>query len=290
MPRSESSHGMSAHFTKNKDDRLLYSLLVDPPAVGSWNMAVDEALLEAAAAEGQATLRFYQWREPTLSLGYFQEYGDRIKHGPSAGCPAVRRASGGGAIMHDRELTYSLAVPDGHPLVADRLRTYRVVHESLIETLAGWGIEAGLYTCYMAAADRENAGAASTAGLRCDEQNQPGRQPFLCFQRRALGDVLVGGGKIAGSAQRRCRGAVLQHGSVLLARSEAAPELDGLKERTGKSIFADNLISAWLPRLAEKLAIDHRIACLADEQRSRAAVLDSEKYSTAAWTKNRGRQ
>ena len=76
-------------------------------------MAVDEALLETAASLGVPTLRFYQWQEPTMSLGYFQEYADRLRHAASAGCPTVRRASGGGAIMHDRELTYSLAVPEG---------------------------------------------------------------------------------------------------------------------------------------------------------------------------------
>ena len=57
-----------------------FHLLLDPPAAGAWNMAVDETLLEAAAAEGQCTLRFYQWAEPTLSLGYFQAYADRNQH------------------------------------------------------------------------------------------------------------------------------------------------------------------------------------------------------------------
>lgn len=259
-------------------DHSTFRLLVDPPAAGAWNMAVDEALLEAAATEGRPTLRFYQWQEPTLSLGYFQEYEDRRQHAASAGCPTVRRTSGGGAILHDRELTYSLAVPEGHPLVADRLRTYRVIHESLIDALSGWGIEATLFTCGMAAAPQ------------CTEEPQPGRQPFLCFQRRSLGDVLAGGVKIAGSAQRRRRGAVLQHGSVLLARSAAAPELAGLKDRTGKSIAADKLIEAWLERLAEVLAVEWHISVLSGGDRRRAAELDSEKYATAAWTKNRGRR
>ncbi|MBU4399177.1 MAG: lipoate--protein ligase family protein [Planctomycetes bacterium] len=254
-------------------------------------MAVDEALLEAAATEGRPTLRFYQWQEPTLSLGYFQEYEDRRRHAASAGCPTVRRTSGGGAILHDRELTYSLAVPEGHPLVADRLRTYRVIHESLIDALSGWGIEATLYTCGMAAADRASIRPQPGSAVpQCTEEPQPGRQPFLCFQRRSLGDVLAGGVKIAGSAQHRRRGAVLQHGSVLLARSAAAPELDGLKDRTDKSIAVDKLIEAWLERLAEVLAVEWRISALSGDDRRRATALDSEKYSTAAWTKNRGRR
>ena len=67
-----------------------FRLLLDPPAAGAWNMAVDEALLEAAAAEGQCTLRFYQWAEPTLSLGYFQAYADRES---ARGQPPLRRWS-----------------------------------------------------------------------------------------------------------------------------------------------------------------------------------------------------
>lgn len=254
-----------------------FHLLIDPPAAGSWNMAVDEALLEAAAAEGRATLRFYQWREPTLSLGYFQEFDGRLEHEASMGCPTVRRDSGGGAIMHDRELTYSLAVPEGHTLVAERMRTYRIIHESLIETLANWGIEANLYACYMASADRE-------------KQPHSKHQPFLCFQRRALGDVLLDGVKIGGSAQRRRRGAVLQHGSVLLARSDAAPELDGIKERSGNAISADNLIEAWQSRLSDILAVEWCPSGLSEGIRRRAAELDAEKYATASWTKNRGRR
>src|SRR5882724_9809402 len=87
-------------------------LIIDPPAHGAWNMAVDEALLESAAVDGIATLRLYQWSEPTLSLGYFQPAADRQTHPASRECPLVRRASGGGAILHDRELTYSLAIPE----------------------------------------------------------------------------------------------------------------------------------------------------------------------------------
>ena len=74
-------------------------------------MAVDETLLFDAAENGTATLRFYSWDEPTLSLGYFQRYADREQHTASRTCAVVRRQTGGGAILHDRELTYSLALP-----------------------------------------------------------------------------------------------------------------------------------------------------------------------------------
>ncbi len=120
-------------------------LIVDPPAEGAWNMAVDEALLLAAERDGAAWLRFYTWREPTLSLGYFQNHADRQLHAASANCKLVRRASGGGAILHDRELTYSIALPSKHPLARRAELLYDAAHRSLIETLSQWGIDANLH-------------------------------------------------------------------------------------------------------------------------------------------------
>jgi lipoate-protein ligase A len=274
-------------------------------------MAVDEALLETAAADGQCTLRLYRWQEPTLSLGYFQAYADRWQHAASSRAAVVRRASGGGAIMHDRELTYSLAIPSRHPLAVRRLECYRAVHQALIEVLAQWGIEATMFpscstaapgceVCSTAAPDCE---ACSTAAPGCDAgTTQPRaavlhsdlavpqqREPFLCFQRRSPGDVLVGGAKIAGSAQRRSRGAVLQHGSVLLARSAAAPELGGLEELSGQTISPERLIEAWLMRLAGVLSATWQNGQLSDDQRRRADELCAEKYASPVWTENRGR-
>jgi len=280
-----------------------FTFLLDPPASGAWNMAVDEALLTAAANDGQCALRFYRWQEPTLSLGYFQAYADRRRHEASVDCPVVRRASGGGAILHDIELTYSLAVPEGHPLAVGRLRTYRVVHEALIEALAQWGIEAAMFVPPPARtlhAPREEGeerfvtrSVTSTLGATWSVTDTLGvaqgaasaeHQPFLCFQRRAPGDVLIGGAKIAGSAQRRCRGAVLQHGSLLLARSEAAPELDGLKELSGRAVAVEELMQAWWERLAAALAITGRRGDLSEENRRQAAQLAAEKYASTAWT------
>ena len=86
-------------------------LIIDPPAAGSWNMAVDEALLRSAGESRQLTLRVYQWEQPTLSLGYFQAHERPAEHAASQPCPVVRRATGGGAIVHDREITYSLTAP-----------------------------------------------------------------------------------------------------------------------------------------------------------------------------------
>ena len=175
-------------------------------------------------AQGGCCLRLYRWQEATLSLGYFQEYQDRGGHGPSRNCPVVRRLTGGGAIVHDAELTYSLVVHGGHPLAARRERLYQAAHGALIEALAALGIAAAL-----------KKGAELFSGSR----SKIVLTPFLCFQRPTAGDVLVGETKIAGSAQRRRRGAVLQHGSVLLRRSAAAPELPALEDAAGKTVEAE---------------------------------------------------
>ncbi len=245
------------------------SLLIDPPAPGAWNMAVDEVLLETAAQCGDAALRFYRWSEPTLSLGYFQEYADRFAHRSSRRAAVVRRLTGGGAILHDDELTYSLTAPAGHAWVRERDRLYATIHAALIDALAAMGVRAVL--CKPAAA-----------------RPAPG-EPLLCFQRRASGDVLVGTAKVAGSAQRRRRGAVLQHGSVLLARSAAAPELDGLSELTGRPFRAEELLAAWLPLLQQQLTADWQQGGLSRQQWTEAELLSTNRYAAASWTEHRGR-
>lgn len=270
-----------------------FRLLLDPPASGPWNMAVDETLLEAAAADGQCTWRFYRWEEPTLSLGYFQTYADRWQHPSSSRAAVVRRTSGGGAILHDFELTYSVAVPSSHPLAVDRLGLYGAVHSALIEALAQWGIEAVMFEPRAEGggrkADRPVASKSEVSNPQSPTPNPSSALPFLCFQRRSPGDLLVGETKIAGSAQRRCKGAVLQHGSVLLGRSPAAPELDGLAELVDKQIVLEHLIEEWMARLGGALQITWQTGGLSDDQYHRAIALKTEKYASPHWTENRWR-
>ncbi|MFH1922528.1 MAG: hypothetical protein ABIP48_21920, partial [Planctomycetota bacterium] len=242
-------------------------LLIDPPAPGAWNMAVDEVLMEWSAAMGGCALRFYRWREPTLSLGYFQEYEDRKRHAASLDCAVVRRTSGGGAILHDAELTYSFTLPRKGHLALDRLALYEVAHITLIEVLAERGIAASL--------------------CRGPGESTPSRQPFLCFERRAPGDVLVGQAKIAGSAQRGSPGAVLQHGSVLLKRSPAAPELEGLVDLTQTPIEAEYLVDAWQSKLGRRLGLTWHDGPLSGPEQRRAGELVEAKFGAAAWTRYR---
>lgn len=244
-------------------------LLIDPPRKGAWNMAVDEHLLGWTSATGCCCWRFYQWIEPTLSLGYFQQHDERSGHVASRDCPLVRRASGGGAILHDRELTYSLTVPSEHPLGRRRQWTYEAIHRTLIAVLAKWGIQAELF-------------GASRPGEEISGD-------FLCFNRRTSGDVVVADVKIAGSAQRRVADAVLQHGSVLLRRTPAAPELPGLAEVTGKAIKPGDLIQAWRQELAEVLSFQWHDNRLSEEEEAHVARIVGEKFGNSSWTTKRRR-
>lgn len=241
-------------------------LIVDPPAVGAWNMGIDEMLMERAAEHGIATLRFYEWSPATLSLGYFQNAADRAGHVASASCDLVRRSSGGGAILHDRELTYSISLPTAHPLAADAETLYRRVHGLLLEVLAEFGVAAEL---------NEHALV------------QIGGEPFLCFERRAVGDVVLKGFKICGSAQRRRRGAILQHGSILLARSAAAPELPGITELSGTTVSGAELRDVWIERWRRNVGPLQASGVYTSDEQTSAERHITEKYGAEAWTKRR---
>ncbi|MGO9107919.1 MAG: biotin/lipoate A/B protein ligase family protein [Thermoguttaceae bacterium] len=236
---------------------------------GAWNMAVDEMLLERAQDQAAACLRFYSWSAPTLSLGYFQTYTDRQEHPPSLSCAAVRRLTGGGAIVHDAELTYSIVLPGAHRLADHRDDLYQAVHGCLIEALKRLGITARL----CAAADK-----IETA-----------REPFLCFQRRASGDVLIGETKICGSAQRRRKGAVLQHGSLLWRTSPAAPELPGVADLVDHPIELENMADLWLSGLSRRLSLGWQSDDLGEMEVCRAQALAESRYAWENWTKNRSR-
>jgi lipoate-protein ligase A len=245
-------------------------LIVDSAQAGAWNMAVDEMLLNRAAGEAAWSLRFYTWSEPTLSLGYFQSHRARESHRPSARCAFVRRPSGGGAILHDQELTYCLVAPASHPLARDANRLYRAVHAAFVDALASLGIPAQMY---------EQHGGPERPG--------PGAEPFLCFQRRSPGDLVVGPNKIAGSAQRRRGMAVLQHGSFLLRRSPAAPELPGLEDLYPCGLQPDQWQSVLSAQLSQCLEFDLRPRVLSEHELVEAKQLEREKHSSRPWRERR---
>ena len=251
-------------------------LIIHAPAAGAWNMAVDEALLESAAGGGVACLRFYQWAEPTLTLGYFQACADRQSHAASLACPCVRRATGGGAIVHDRELTYSFTLPVAGRGIGELKPLYDAFHQTLIDELATFGAAATL-------CDGRRLGLAGSA--EPTPPNSP--EPFLCFQRRSAGDVLLDEAKVCGSAQRRQRGALLQHGSVLLRRSLAAPELPGIEDLSGWPVGIAELVAGWQRRLADHLGLRLLPSHISDEESRCANELRVGKFESSSWNRRR---
>lgn len=220
-------------------------ILVDEPKTGIQNMSVDHQMLQYVADNNTALLRIYEWESPTVSLGYFQKYNSRSEHAPSEALGVVRRATGGGAIVHHHDLTYSIALPPSHfdDKIGAAQPLYDCLHDCVVDLLKNAGFPAFKWpepTC--------RAESCS----------------FLCFERRSLGDVLIRESKVMGSAQRRYKGALIQHGSLLLAKSPFAPSLDGLEELTEphtdscnpikKMAFAESISSAISDFLGEGTA------------------------------------
>src|SRR2546426_5796703 len=176
-----------------------WRLLHDPPAEGAWNMAVDEVLLDGVAAgSAPPTLGFYTWTPACLSLGYFQPFSVvNVEGCRGLGIDIVRRPTGGRAILHDRELTYSIALPAsvlGHD--AGVLPSYRRLSLALQAGLRRLGINVGL----------------------APESETPTRAVHgpACFDRPSAHEILLQGRKAGGSAQVRRAGALLHHGSILI--------------------------------------------------------------------------
>lgn len=170
--------------------------------IESWDaspaqaMGLDEALLESSSST--PVVRVYTWRPDTLSLGHFQKPSD-VPARAAAGA-VVRRSTGGGAIHHVHELTFSIAAPLVDPLYKRPLAdSYRLVHEAVAAGLARLGVDAALRGARTLASERAGTG--------------------MCFHESTPLDLVWNGRKGLGSAQRRKGGRVLHHGSIKLAAS-----------------------------------------------------------------------
>lgn len=215
------------------------ALIVDPPANGPWNMARDQQLAEYASEHRIVVLRTYRWSVPTLSLGRFQDRDEGKSLARRLGVEWVRRTTGGGAILHHHDWTYSIAWPtDAKKGPEERL--YQEVHQGIAKWLRGFGWIAGLHRD--APNGLEPGSSCQVPSVLCSERLSADARQFLCFERRSPWDLVAlanpqGGlgdvpAKVLGSAQRRVRGAISQHGSLLLAQSPFTPHLLGLEELT----------------------------------------------------------
>lgn len=178
--------------------REKWAFLENTPQDAAINMALDEALLHwHQKGEIPPTLRFYRWNKPTLSIGYFQKVDGKIdlqgikKHQ----CQLVRRMTGGSAVLHDDELTYSIVISEKHEKVASSIRQ------------AYFDLSKGIVRAYQ------------LLGIEVDHAHEPSSKgrSNICFEQPAFYELVAKGKKISGNAQIRKRGILLQHGSIPLS-------------------------------------------------------------------------
>lgn len=222
-------------------------LLNSGPRGAAYNMALDEALLEAMPRLQQPVLRFYSWTEPAASFGYFQKYVE--VESATLLRPLVRRPTGGGIVPHDADWTYCLAFPAGsewHLLRAEE--SYRRVHEWIQAAFAKLKVETELASC-------------------C-EKSAPGQ----CFVGYEKFDVLWRGQKIAGAAQRRNKLGLLIQGSV-------QPPPMHLAKVDWQEAMGGVAMGRWQTNWTE-LELDISL-------RERVEVLANQKYSQASFNEKR---
>ena len=259
-----------------------WRLLTTPPARGAWNMAVDEAILEAVGrGDSLPTLRLYAWQPACLSLGYAQPLSDvdlpRLK---ARGWELVRRPTGGRAVLHTDEITYSVIAPPDEPRVAGTvLESYGRLAAALVQALRLLDLPVEI---------QEKA-------VSMNQAPNP-----VCFEVPSTSEITVRGKKLVGSAQARRKEGILQHGALPLsgdltrilqvlvfpdegARSRAASRL--LERATtvetvlGRVVSWDEAARAFGSAFRSALTLDLQPGELSPQEVERAGQLAATKYS-----------
>ena len=264
----------------------MWRLIDSGPGPGPWNLALDEAIFQSVrAGASPPTLRLYRWSSPTLTIGYAQNRERDVDRDAcrARGIEVIRRVTGGRAVLHDAEVTYSVSVPAGLPGFGTGLdAAYRRIAAGLVEGLR----LLGLRTAAPAPAARAPVPAARQAA---------------CFATAARHEIAVGGRKLIGSAQRREGGAFLQHGSLLLESHAArlGELLRGQPAATGPAPMAG--LAELLPRCPGPESVVAAIAggCAAAwgarffpgeispvEERA-ARALEANRYRSEDWNAGR---
>jgi len=265
------------------------------------NMAIDEAILLACANGHVApTLRLYGWRPPGVSLGYFQELAGEIDVDECGrrGFDVVRRPTGGRAILHDDEVTYSVCVRE-QDISGGRgvLSSYRTISRGLEAALGHLGVPAEI---------------GEAAGVRAGRGQAAKLLPAACFAKSSRADLVHAGRKIVGSAQTRKRGAILQHGSIpldlnladiaavmpgrggLCGQGDLAGQLQGaavsVSDAVGRRVDYEEMRQALVEGFQQALGIELVPQQLTDRERRAAEELRERKYATREWNETRGRR
>jgi lipoyl(octanoyl) transferase len=262
-----------------------WRLIVDPARDGAANMAIDEAILLAVGrGDAPPTLRLYRWEPACLSLGYSQHASDAdLERIEARGWSLVRRQTGGRAILHTDELTYSVTLPMGHPLVGGTIvDSYRRLSSALLAALQAVGLDAH--------ADKRIT-SLSAAGP-------------VCFEVPSDYEITAGGKKLIGSAQVRKHEAALQHGSLPLdgdvsricdalafaddatrqdARERVLQRATTLSDALGRAITWDRAARAVGDAFAETFSLALDETSLTPEEAGCAEDLRLTRYLTDEW-------
>ena len=220
------------------------------PRSAAMNMAIDQAVLESAAAP---SIRFYRWESPALSFGYFGRFADVADKASER--DLVRRWTGGGIVFHGEDLTYSVVIPANDSVFAESpMSIYENVHRALSHALIANSARAEL------------ASVAAVSNCRKQIHSAVGDRRYNdCFANLVRADVTIDGRKVAGAAQRRTRAGLLQQGSV-----QYVDLGNGLSER-----------------FAQALSENCGERKIADEVLKRGQELAEQKYETDAWLRRR---
>lgn len=262
------------------------------PCSPSFNMALDEALLDWHS-EGKIppVIRFYEWNPATLSIGYFQraERDINLQAVKEQGLGFVRRPTGGRAVLHEHELTYSIIVSEEHPDMPKTVtEAYRVLSEGLLEGFRNLGMDA-----YFSVPDTEE---------KQEDLKKP--KSAVCFDAPSWYELVVEGKKIAGSAQTRQKGVILQHGAILLdidyekllsvfhfANEEAKEKMRvklpekavAMNDLVEESITIAECVEAFKLGFEKSLHISLQPYSLTEEQLQYVVSLEQNKYLTEEW-------
>ncbi|MCL5265668.1 MAG: lipoate--protein ligase family protein [Chloroflexi bacterium] len=269
-------------------------------ADGYTNMAIDEAiLLSCARGLTPPTLRFYRWKPTCLSVGFFQsiEREVDVEECCRRGVDVVRRPTGGRAVLHDAEVTYSVAMGENHPLGCGSIpESHRKIGSVLSTGLRSMGIEAQM-------------APRLVRGLHDEQEGEVrrGRTP-ACFDVPSDYEITVEGRKLVGSAQARKHGGLLQHGSILLdvdlpttlallrLRREVpdvrlvqslARRIVGLRQVLGRDVSHEHVVRAIVEGFKQCVGISFELGELTDEERLLAEQLRRDKYSAREWNYRR---
>jgi len=264
-----------------------WRLLITPPAHGAWNMAVDESILEHIGRnESFPTLRLYAWDPPCLSLGHAQPFSDvdihRLKQ---RGWEVVRRATGGRAILHTDELTYSVIAPSNEPRVEGSvLESYNRLAQALLLAIKSLELP---------------------VEMKEGKVNDNATPNPVCFEVPSTYEITVNGKKLIGSAQARKKEGVLQHGSLPLtgdltricqalvfenesAREEAAQRLleraTTVESALGVEVSWEKAKQAFVHAFEAQLGLSFEQGDLSESESKRVEELVKEKYAHPSWT------